>query len=78
MNTPSIYTPSELQNWPCGEEYEPGRYRPSRPVGWHLSGLHPRRWKIAWRVLIGRYDALDWGSVESGTPTAEELRKMVR
>ena len=60
MKTPTIHTPSELQYWPVGEEYEPGHYRPARCLSWESSVFHPRRWKIAWRVFIGRYDALDW------------------
>ena len=59
MRTPTIHTPTELQDWSNGEEYE-GGYRPARCLGWELSVFHPRRWKIAWRVFIGRYDALDW------------------
>lgn len=77
MKTPSIHTPFEIQDWPIRESYE-GGYRLARCMAFDLSILHPRRWKIAWRVFIGRYDALDWESIEPGTPTAEELKRMVK
>lgn len=78
MNTPAVHTPTEIQDWQCGEEFEPGRYRPARCLGFELSFLHSQRWKIAWRVLVGRYDALDWNAAEPGTPTVKELERMVR
>ena len=57
---PSIYTPLELTQWQTGEEYETGRYRPSRPMGFVGIGFMKRRLSISWRVFTGRYDALDW------------------
>jgi hypothetical protein len=74
MRTPTVHTPSELQNWPNGESYE-GGYRPARCMSFELSILHPRRWKIAWRVFTGRYDALDWESIEPGSPSVLDLKR---
>lgn len=78
MNTPTVYTPSQLQDWPTGTSVPGGGYIPARPLGWELSPFHRKRWVIAWRVLTGRYDALDWAHVEPSTPTAKELGKLVR
>jgi hypothetical protein len=77
MKTPDIRTASELAGWCAGESYE-GGYRPARCIAFDLSVFHPRRWKIAWRVFTGRYDALDWDNVYSGSPTAEELKRMFK
>jgi len=78
MNTPTIYTPSQLQDWPSAVAQPDGSYIPSRPIAWSLSLFHPRRWKIAWRVFTGRFDALDWERVLPDSPTAKELEKMAR
>ena len=59
MRQPVIYTPRQLQKWDTEEERNSGGYLPSRPLGHNLfSMLH--RWKVAWRVLIGKYDAVNW------------------
>lgn len=78
MKTPSIYTPSQLQDWQCAEARIDGSYVPSRPIAFDLSYFHPRRWKMAWRVFTGRYDALDWDNVQSDSPSAGDLDKLVR
>lgn len=77
MKTPSIYTPTEIQNWPNGESYE-GDYRSARCIVFDLSVLHQRRWRIAWRIFTGRYDALDWENTESGSPTVEEAERLYK
>ena len=77
MKTPTVHTPSELQNWPNGEEYE-GGYRAARCMNFELSILHPRRWRIAWRVFTGKYDALDWENIEPESPTALDLKRLIK
>lgn len=77
MKTPTIHTPSQLQHWDVAESYE-GGYRPARCLSFDLFVLHSRRWKIAWLVFTGRYDALDWEAVEPGSPTVGELKRMVK
>lgn len=67
MRCPVAYTASEIVNWTIAEEHEPGKWRPARCCGfWSLRNL-PQQLRIAWRVLIGRYDALNWGAT-SGEP----------
>lgn len=59
MKTPMIYTAKEVRDWSVDTEMHDGRWIPSRPLS--LSMYGPLwRWKLAWRVLTGRYDALDW------------------
>ena len=78
MTTPTIYTPSQLQNWSIGMELSDGTYVPGRPIAWELSIFHPRRWRIAWKVLIGHYDALDWERVLPDSPTITELERQFK
>jgi len=59
MKNPEVYKVYDLKNcWDnCTEKN--GKWIPARPLGWQ--GI---RWltniKIAFCVLIGKYDALDW------------------
>ena len=57
--TPLVYSAVELKQWDSGELAE-GKYIPARPCG--FSGLRymGMRFRIAWRVFTGRYDALSW------------------
>jgi len=53
-----IYKANDLRRWNVEHEIG-GRWLPARPLQfWMMFPL--RRIKAAWRVLIGRYDALDW------------------
>jgi len=58
MRNPTIYKASSLRKWDCDTEKN-GRWIPARPLGWQ--GI---RWfyniKLAFYVLIGKYDVLDW------------------
>jgi hypothetical protein len=59
MNVPSIYKPIEIKFCAVSEEYEPGKWRISRPYGY--KGLFIwQRLNFAWMVFIGRYDVLNW------------------
>jgi hypothetical protein len=62
MRVPLVYTASEIVNWHVAEEYEQGKWRPSRPCGFcSLSWDHLKmRFRTAWRVFIGEHDALNW------------------
>mgnify|MGYP005993533111 CR=1 FL=1 len=52
-----IYKANDLRHWNVEHEID-GRWLPARPLD---HSLFPRlRIVEAWRVLIGRYDALDW------------------
>ena len=58
MRNPEIYKASDLQKWNCATEKN-GRYIPARPLGWQGLRLD-KTFQIAFYVLIGKYDALDW------------------
>jgi hypothetical protein len=73
MRIPLVYQASEIVNWHVAEEYEPGKWRPARCCGfWNLQHIR-QQFKVAWRVFIGKYDALNWGET-SGEPKATERR----
>ena len=59
MRNPSVYKTSSLLKWDAAVQNKDGRWVPARPLGWQGP-----RWstsiKIAFYVLIGKYDALDW------------------
>ncbi len=58
MRNPTIYTASSLRNWDC-DTNKNGRWIPARPLGWQgIRWLH--NLKLAFLVLIGKYDVLDW------------------
>ncbi len=60
MRHPDVYSAIEIRQWQTDEEYSPGKYAPSRPCpfSFSISQLW-RSIKIAWKVLIGKYDALN-------------------
>lgn len=61
MRCPAVYTPTEIRRW-CSWRHAPNKsgtgYIPARPLVYMKTGLS--RFKIAWLVLIGKLDALDW------------------
>jgi hypothetical protein len=59
IRQPDIYTVQEIQSWSVDKEMETGRWVPARPMG-HNVWSWTLRWKLAWKVLIGKYDALTW------------------
>jgi hypothetical protein len=63
MRVPLVYTASEIVNWHISEEYKQGKWRPARCCGFdaHDWSLVKVRFRMAWRVFTGRYDALNWG-----------------
>lgn len=57
-----VFTVKEVREWDISIELEPGKYVPCRP--W--DGPFIWRLKAAWKVLTGKYDALDWGPGQRG------------
>jgi len=57
---PRVHSATEIKNWHILEEYEPNKWRPARPCEC-ISGGIMRRFKIAWKVFNGEWDALNWG-----------------
>jgi len=64
---PKVYSAVEIKNYE--QEFKPedawkrvkidGVWLPTRPLG--LMGIHfIRRLKIAYKVFVGQYDAIDW------------------
>ena len=60
MRTPQVFTASEIANWHVSEEVEPLKWRPARPCGFYGFRHSITRIRIAWRVFVGKYDALNW------------------
>jgi hypothetical protein len=58
---PNIYTPVQIKKWDVDEgrrdKFGQMYYQPSRPLHWDSIVI---RFKLAWNVFIGKYDALDW------------------
>lgn len=60
MRTPNVYAATTLKKWNADCEID-RVWVPARPMG--LSGLYLiRRFKIAWNVFIGKWDAVEWYS----------------
>jgi len=59
MRQPCVYFPSHIQNWDVATEAADGRYVAARPMG-HTLFPWAWRWVVAYRVFIGKYDALRW------------------
>lgn len=53
-----VYTAYELKKWSCDTpDKDNVRWIPARPITyWRMF----ERIKMAWFVLVGRFDALDW------------------
>ena len=58
--TPLVYSPTEIKQWDGDEEYAPGKWAPARPCGFSGLQYFKMRCRIAWRVFVGKYDALNW------------------
>jgi len=56
-----IYKADTIRKWDIDVNYGDGRWIPGRPLG---RGSIFQRLKVAWKVLIGKYDALDWEDKE--------------
>lgn len=53
------YTAKQIKNWGSNAEVKPGVWLPARPLNHTIDGWR-RRIVLAWGVLTGKYDALDW------------------
>lgn len=58
FRNPDLYTVSQIKKWTAYELQSTGTYLPTRPLPFY--GITLRTIKLAWGVLIGKYDALDW------------------
>lgn len=59
MRQPEIYTPTKIKDWDVKVEVSRGKWVPARPMGRNVFQFF-WRWKVAFSVLIGKYDALKW------------------
>lgn len=73
FRVPNAFSASEIATWPTAEEYEPGRWRPSRPCSWNGLCLR-KRLVMAWHVFMGEVDVLYWGAA-SGQQLAGKPRQ---
>ena len=55
----SRYLAVQIKNWDAQHKARSGLWIPSRPENFKFDGI-VLRLKLAFGVLIGRYDALDW------------------
>ena len=59
MRNPGVYKVSNLEKLNDDQREKNGKWIPARPLS--LYGFQPfTNFKIAFYVLIGKYDALDW------------------
>ena len=61
MRVPVAYTATEIVNWTISEEYQPGKWRPSRCCGFDGLRHMKMRLRLTWSVFTGRNDVLVWG-----------------
>lgn len=59
MRDPETYCARIIKDWNVDRECKNGIWIPARPLGHNIYPLMSR-FKTAWRVLIGKYDALNW------------------
>jgi len=59
MRNTNIYTPSQIKKWDVDTQNEKGKWVPARPLPFYGFRILEKL-KIIWKVLIGRYDVLDW------------------
>lgn len=71
MRLPLVYTTTEILNWHVAEEYAPGKWRPARCCGFWSFRHIGQQLRVAWWVLIGRFDALNWETGSGEKPATE-------
>jgi len=59
LRQPDMYSADAIKNWPNDKQAENGGWIPARPEGHNAFGW-TWRFKLAWDVLTGRADALNW------------------
>ncbi len=59
MQTPKIYKARDLENWDTHCQKLNGPWLPARPLSLSTLSLF-WRFKLAYKVFVGRFDALDW------------------
>lgn len=62
MRNPSVYTASQIKDWPSYELTKLDVFIPSRPLPFYGISLSIvwRTIKLTWGVFTGKYDALNW------------------
>ena len=55
----SVYTANEIRETHTDRPSPTGRWIPARPINFRYDPWLTRA-KLAWGVLIGKYDALNW------------------
>lgn len=59
IRMPAKYKARSIQEWDCDASYDGKRWIPARPVS-DFTQPFWYRWKLAFLVLIGKCDAVDW------------------
>ena len=59
MRQPDIYMADAIKNWDTLREVRKGLWVPARPIG-HNAWSWKMRWNLAWKVLMGKCDVLNW------------------
>lgn len=59
MRQPDIYMADAIKHWDTDKELPNGAWVPARPVGYN-GFCFTWRLKLAWYVLIGKFDVLNW------------------
>jgi hypothetical protein len=73
MRAPAIWSTKEIRDHNVDICESPkGYWRPARPESNNLRGPF-YRFRIAWRVFVGRYDALDWDFMPEPRHVATKL-----
>lgn len=55
-----VYTPLAIKEWNTKSSTNEGIWKPARPLENKNVGSILKRITAAYKVLIGKYDALDW------------------
>ena len=58
MRDPNLINVEEIKQWDVSTEVN-GKWVEARPLGY---SSFFRRFKLAWKVFTGKYDALKWDS----------------
>lgn len=59
---PAVFLASQLRHWQNDALCHDGKLRPARPLPFNYGPLWNLRlrFRLAWRVFTGRWDALSW------------------
>ena len=74
MRQPDIYNASVIKYWPNDQKMPDGSWVPARPVG-HNGFTWKWRWRMAFEVLLGRCDVLQWEAADAAGDDREGQSK---